>query len=58
MRDTPLPDAARKLIKRLERADAAIGIVGLGYVGLPLALRFTEAGFRVTGFDNDPNKPT
>lgn len=36
---------------------AHIGIVGLGYVGLPLALRFAEAGLRVTGFDIDPAKP-
>ena len=34
-----------------------IGIVGLGYVGLPLALRFAEAGFKVLGFDIDPAKP-
>jgi len=33
-----------------------IGIVGLGYVGLPLALRFAEAGFKVLGFDIDPAK--
>src|SRR6202047_1154502 len=31
-------------------------IMGWGYVGLPLALRFAEAGHRVTGFDTDPNK--
>lgn len=33
-----------------------VGIVGLGYVGLPLALRFCEAGHVVTGFDTDPEK--
>lgn len=33
-----------------------IGIIGLGYVGLPLALLFSEAGFRVTGFDIDAKK--
>lgn len=33
-----------------------VGIVGLGYVGLPLTLLFTEEGFRVTGFDIDPAK--
>jgi UDP-N-acetyl-D-glucosamine dehydrogenase len=33
-----------------------VGIIGLGYVGLPLALRFAEAGHRVTGFDTDPAK--
>ena len=31
----------------------AVGVIGLGYVGLPLALRFAEAGIRVVGFDID-----
>lgn len=34
-----------------------VGVIGLGYVGLPLALRFAEKGQRVTGFDVDPAKP-
>jgi UDP-N-acetyl-D-glucosamine dehydrogenase len=33
-----------------------VGVIGQGYVGLPLALVFQEAGFRVTGFDVDPAK--
>src|ERR1700687_6331670 len=33
-----------------------VGIIGCGYVGLPLALRFAEAGHRVVGFDTDPEK--
>jgi UDP-N-acetyl-D-glucosamine dehydrogenase len=33
-----------------------VAIIGCGYVGLPLALRFAEAGHRVTGFDTDPQK--
>src|SRR6201993_3515757 len=33
-----------------------VGIIGCGYVGLPLALRFAEAGHKVTGFDTDPKK--
>jgi UDP-N-acetyl-D-glucosamine dehydrogenase len=33
-----------------------VGVIGLGYVGLPLGLRFAEAGHRVTGFDTDPAK--
>ena len=33
---------------------AVIGIIGMGYVGLPLALTFFEKGFRVLGFDVDP----
>jgi UDP-N-acetyl-D-glucosamine dehydrogenase len=36
---------------RLEKRDAVIGVVGLGYVGLPLALAGLDAGFRVLGFD-------
>ncbi|MFC1667044.1 nucleotide sugar dehydrogenase [Candidatus Omnitrophota bacterium] len=35
---------------------AHIGIIGLGYVGLPLAVEFGKAGFNVTGFDNDDKK--
>jgi len=37
-------------------AQLKVGIIGCGYVGLPLALRFAEAGHRVTGFDTDPEK--
>ncbi|HXM94509.1 MAG TPA: nucleotide sugar dehydrogenase [Candidatus Dormibacteraeota bacterium] len=37
-------------------AQLRVGIIGCGYVGLPLALRFAEAGHRVTGFDTDPLK--
>ncbi|MFZ0635049.1 MAG: nucleotide sugar dehydrogenase [Candidatus Acidiferrales bacterium] len=36
--------------------DIQIGIIGCGYVGLPLALRFAETGHRVMGFDTDPTK--
>jgi len=39
------------LKQRLKNKTAAIGIVGLGYVGLPLAVAFSEAGFKVLGFD-------
>src|SRR5579872_4883186 len=37
-------------------AQLKVGVIGCGYVGLPLGLRFAEAGHRVTGFDTDPNK--
>ena len=37
-------------------AQLKVGIIGCGYVGLPLGLRFAEAGHRVTGFDTDPVK--
>ena len=45
-----------QLLQKLKSREARIGVVGLGYVGLPLALRFSEAGFPVTGFDIDAAK--
>ncbi|PMR70734.1 UDP-N-acetyl-D-glucosamine 6-dehydrogenase [Halomonas heilongjiangensis] len=45
-----------RVIDRLERKDAVIGIVGLGYVGLPLMLRYSDIGYRVLGIDIDPAK--
>ncbi len=50
-----LPVHARTLA-RIRSREARIGIVGMGYVGLPLALLFSEERFRVTGFDIDPEK--
>lgn len=44
------------LIKKIANKSCVIGVFGLGYVGLPLALRYVEAGFRVVGFDTDPTK--
>ncbi|HEX2993768.1 MAG TPA: nucleotide sugar dehydrogenase [Anaerolineales bacterium] len=44
------------LIKNLKEKKASIGILGLGYVGLPLAVVFAEAGFQVTGIDPDTRK--
>jgi UDP-N-acetyl-D-glucosamine dehydrogenase len=44
------------LLRKLAERSATIGIVGLGYVGLPLALRFAEAGYPVLGFDTDAAK--
>ena len=35
---------------------AVIGIIGLGYVGLPLAMRFSEIGYKTIGFDTDDEK--
>ena len=45
-----------ELIKRLDEKQSVIGIVGLGYVGLPLMLRFREVGYRVLGVDIDSEK--
>ena len=44
------------LKRKMETREARIGIVGMGYVGLPLALLFSNEGFRVTGFDIEPAK--
>jgi len=46
-----------QLLERIEARSARVGVIGLGYVGLPLALLFEEAGFPVVGFDVDPAKP-
>jgi UDP-N-acetyl-D-glucosamine dehydrogenase len=45
-----------RLMRRIEARTARVGVVGLGYVGLPLATEFAEAGFPVTGIDLDPAK--
>ena len=52
----PARSAASDLLQRIERRDARLGVIGLGYVGLPLAIEFGEAGFRVTGFDIDEKR--
>jgi UDP-N-acetyl-D-glucosamine dehydrogenase len=44
------------LIEKIRRREARCGVIGLGYVGLPLALEFARAGFRVTGIDLDERK--
>ena len=48
--------SAVTLIERFRNRTAIVGIIGLGYVGLPLALRFSEVGIRVIGFDIDDVK--
>ncbi len=49
---------AAALLRSFRERCARIGVIGLGYVGLPLARAFHEAGFAVTGFDTDPEKPS
>jgi UDP-N-acetyl-D-glucosamine dehydrogenase len=49
-------DLKTLLLQRLADKSAVIGIVGLGYVGLPLVLRFSEVGYKVVGFDIDESK--
>jgi UDP-N-acetyl-D-glucosamine dehydrogenase len=45
-----------ELLEAIQHKTARVGVIGLGYVGLPLVQAFTSAGFRVTGFDIDPEK--
>jgi UDP-N-acetyl-D-glucosamine dehydrogenase len=49
-------DKTVEIKHRIETRGARIGIVGMGYVGLPLALLFSEERFAITGFDIDPRK--
>ena len=44
------------LKEKISEKQALIGIIGLGYVGLPLVLRFGEVGFKILGFDSDVKK--
>lgn len=48
--------SAQLLKSLIENKQSKIGIIGLGYVGLPLAIRFSEEGFKVIGFDIDDSK--
>jgi UDP-N-acetyl-D-glucosamine dehydrogenase len=45
------PDAAARLTRRIEKRSAHLAVIGLGYVGLPLAVEFGGAGFHVSGID-------
>ena len=51
-----LPNLARELKKRIRTRTAKTGIIGLGYVGLPLAVEMAKAGFQVTGIDLSQEK--
>jgi UDP-N-acetyl-D-glucosamine dehydrogenase len=53
---TPLGALGSRLEERLRSRSATVGVVGLGYVGLPLAVAFARAGFRVVGVDADPSR--
>jgi UDP-N-acetyl-D-glucosamine dehydrogenase len=58
MNKVSLPQIAQTRLELLESRTANIGVIGLGYVGLPLSLLLSAAGFKVTGFDIDEKKVT
>jgi len=49
---------ATQLMDKILKKEAMVGVIGLGYVGLPLVLRFCEVGYKVLGFDVDSGKVT
>jgi UDP-N-acetyl-D-glucosamine dehydrogenase len=51
-----IPEAAVTLKQRIQNRTAKVGVIGLGYVGLPLAVEFARAGFDVVGMDVQPGK--
>jgi UDP-N-acetyl-D-glucosamine dehydrogenase len=55
-RTVTVSSAGAVLLNRLETRQAVVAIIGLGYVGLPLAVAYGEAGFRVVGLDIDKRK--
>ncbi len=50
------PSHAESLRKAIDERRARVGVIGMGYVGLPLSLAFVDKGFSVLGFDVDPGK--
>lgn len=46
----------QQLLDKIDGGTAIVGAIGLGYAGLPIALRFVDVGYRVIGFDIDPEK--
>ncbi len=51
-------EVKKEFIKKLDEKSLVAGVVGLGYVGLPLAMLFTESGYRSLGYDLDERKTT
>ncbi|MGH8009302.1 MAG: nucleotide sugar dehydrogenase, partial [Candidatus Binatia bacterium] len=50
------PELARELKRKIQDRSARLGVIGLGYVGLPLLVEMAREGFRVTGIDIDKRK--
>lgn len=55
---TALASSAERLLQTIADKSARAGVIGLGYVGLPLAITIARSGFSVVGFDIDPEKIT
>lgn len=55
-KEASFAEAVEQRLEGLKKRTANVGVIGLGYVGLPLSLLFAEAGFAVTGFDIDERK--
>ena len=51
-----MADYLAQLLEKIESRSAHVAVIGMGYVGLPLAVVFAEAGYQVTGFDLDERK--
>jgi UDP-N-acetyl-D-glucosamine dehydrogenase len=47
---------SNKILEKIATNSEVVGVIGLGYVGLPLAVNFAEAGIKVIGFDKNPQK--
>src|SRR5579863_7685996 len=56
MKTSSVASSVDQFKNKIQQRQARIGIIGLGYVGLPLALLYSDQKFRVTGFDVDPRK--
>ncbi len=54
--DTAVQNDPAELKRRIASRTARVGVIGPGYVGLPLARTFVQSGFPVAGFDTDPDK--
>ena len=48
-----MTNLTKELQKKIDNKKAKIGIIGMGYVGIPLSLEFAKKGFPVLGFDKD-----
>ena len=57
-KEASIAETVEQRLESLKNRTAKVGVIGLGYVGLPLSLLFAESGFTVTGFDIDEKKVT